>query len=254
MILPALSVGYRYSAVSMRMTRSTVLEVLREDYVRTARAKGVQESIVVMRHALRNALLPVITVVSLEFAFPHRRARRDGAGLQPERIGKAARDAVTHALHAHPSPRAGFSQRLSCSSLRRRHWSTSSSIRGSGTRDGAGALGGARFRRCRKAPLPRVDRTAAGRAVLGRVHPAAPAWDRGAVLIVVMLLTAALADRIAPYDPTAFNFADLLQGPSFSICSGPTVRDATSSRGSSTARGRGLLVGFTASFVGCTAG
>jgi peptide/nickel transport system permease protein len=69
MILPALSVGYRYSAVSMRMTRSTVLEVLREDYVRTARAKGVRESLVVLRHALRNALLPVITVVSLEFAF-----------------------------------------------------------------------------------------------------------------------------------------------------------------------------------------
>jgi len=69
MILPALSVGYRYSAVSMRMTRSSVLEVLREDYVRTARAKGVRESLVVARHALRNALLPVITVISLEFAF-----------------------------------------------------------------------------------------------------------------------------------------------------------------------------------------
>src|SRR5438552_1444037 len=69
MVLPALSVGYRYSAVSMRMTRSTVLDVLREDYVRTARAKGVRESVVVMRHALRNALLPVVTVISLEFAF-----------------------------------------------------------------------------------------------------------------------------------------------------------------------------------------
>jgi peptide/nickel transport system permease protein len=69
LILPAIAVGYRYSAVSMRMTRSTVLEVLREDYVRTARAKGVRESIVVMRHALRNALLPVVTVISLEFAF-----------------------------------------------------------------------------------------------------------------------------------------------------------------------------------------
>ena len=69
MILPAVSVGYRYSAVSMRMTRSTVLEVLREDYVRTARAKGLKESLVVVRHALRNALLPVVPVVSLEFAF-----------------------------------------------------------------------------------------------------------------------------------------------------------------------------------------
>src|SRR5438067_2544259 len=69
MVLPAVSVGYRYSAVSMRMTRSTLLDVLREDYVRTARAKGLRETLVVVRHALRNALLPVLTVVSLEFAF-----------------------------------------------------------------------------------------------------------------------------------------------------------------------------------------
>ena len=69
LVLPAISVGYRYSAVSMRMTRSTLLDVLREDYVRTARAKGLRDSLVVVRHALRNALLPVITVVSLEFAF-----------------------------------------------------------------------------------------------------------------------------------------------------------------------------------------
>lgn len=69
LILPALTVGYRYSAVATRMTRSTVLEVMRDDYVRTARAKGLRESIVVLRHALRNALLPVVTVISLEFAF-----------------------------------------------------------------------------------------------------------------------------------------------------------------------------------------
>jgi peptide/nickel transport system permease protein len=69
LILPAVAVGYRYSAVALRMTRSSVLEVLREDYVRTARAKGVRESLVVARHALRNSLLPVVTVISLEFAF-----------------------------------------------------------------------------------------------------------------------------------------------------------------------------------------
>jgi len=69
LVLPAVAVGYRYSAVALRMTRSSVLEVLREDYVRTARAKGVRESLVVMRHALRNSLLPVVTVISLEFAF-----------------------------------------------------------------------------------------------------------------------------------------------------------------------------------------
>jgi len=67
--LPALTVGYRYSAVSMRMTRSAMLEVLREDYIRTARAKGLLEKIIINRHALKNAMLPVSTVIGLEFAF-----------------------------------------------------------------------------------------------------------------------------------------------------------------------------------------
>jgi len=69
LIWPALAVGYRYSAMATRMTRSAVLEVLREDYVRTARAKGVWEPVVIARHALRNALLPVTAVIGLEFAF-----------------------------------------------------------------------------------------------------------------------------------------------------------------------------------------
>ncbi|HWO43331.1 MAG TPA: ABC transporter permease [Candidatus Eisenbacteria bacterium] len=69
LIWPALAVGYRYSAVATRMTRSTILEVLREDYIRTARAKGLAERAVLLRHALKNALLPVITVIGLEFAF-----------------------------------------------------------------------------------------------------------------------------------------------------------------------------------------
>lgn len=69
LIWPALAVGYRYSAVATRMTRSAVLEVLREDYIRTARAKGLWEKVILSRHALKNALLPVITVIGLEFAF-----------------------------------------------------------------------------------------------------------------------------------------------------------------------------------------
>jgi peptide/nickel transport system permease protein len=64
-----MAVGYRYSAVATRMMRSTILEVLQEDYIRTARAKGVFERLVVRRHAMRNAMLPVVTVVGLEFAF-----------------------------------------------------------------------------------------------------------------------------------------------------------------------------------------
>jgi peptide/nickel transport system permease protein len=69
LIWPAMAVGYRYCAVTARMIRSSLLEVFSEDYIRTARAKGVYERLVVSRHALRNALLPAITVIGLEFAF-----------------------------------------------------------------------------------------------------------------------------------------------------------------------------------------
>ena len=62
-LLPAAVLGFRLSAATMRMTRSTVLEVLREDYVRTARAKGLEGRIVVYKHALKNALIPVVTIV-----------------------------------------------------------------------------------------------------------------------------------------------------------------------------------------------
>ena len=69
LIWPAVATGYRYSAVATRMTRSAMLEVLHEDYVRTARAKGLIESVVINRHALKNALLPVVTIIAIEFAF-----------------------------------------------------------------------------------------------------------------------------------------------------------------------------------------
>ena len=68
-LLPAVTVGYRYAAVSMRMTRSAMLEVMQEDYIRTARAKGLIEKLIINRHALKNALLPVVTLIGIEFAF-----------------------------------------------------------------------------------------------------------------------------------------------------------------------------------------
>ncbi|MGE5510728.1 MAG: ABC transporter permease [Bacteroidota bacterium] len=68
-LLPAVTVGYRYAAVSMRMTRSAMLEVMQEDYIRTARAKGLIRRLIVNRHALKNALLPVVTLIGIEFAF-----------------------------------------------------------------------------------------------------------------------------------------------------------------------------------------
>ncbi len=96
LIWPALAVGYRYSAVSTRMTRSSVLEVLREDYVRTARAKGVAEWAVVVRHALRNSLLPVVTVISLEFAFLFGGLVVTEQVFNVNGLGKLLVDAVAH--------------------------------------------------------------------------------------------------------------------------------------------------------------
>ena len=65
-ILPALTLGFGLSAILTRMTRTSLLEVLNDDYIRTARAKGLSEPTVIMRHALRAALLPIITIVGLQ--------------------------------------------------------------------------------------------------------------------------------------------------------------------------------------------
>jgi peptide/nickel transport system permease protein len=67
--IPAAAVGFRSSALVMRLTRSSMLEVLRQDYIRTARAKGAPDQTVNYHHALRNAVLPVVTVIGLEAAF-----------------------------------------------------------------------------------------------------------------------------------------------------------------------------------------
>jgi peptide/nickel transport system permease protein len=69
LVIPAAAVGFRSSALIMRLTRSSMLEVLRQDYVRTARSKGLSESAVTFDHALRNAVLPVITTIGVETAF-----------------------------------------------------------------------------------------------------------------------------------------------------------------------------------------
>lgn len=66
-VLPAITVGTGQAALIMRTTRSTVLEVIRQDYIRTARAKGVREKIVIYKHALRNAMVPVLTIIGTQF-------------------------------------------------------------------------------------------------------------------------------------------------------------------------------------------
>jgi peptide/nickel transport system permease protein len=68
-IFPALALGTSFASSVMRMTRSSMLEVLGEDYIRTARSKGIREQAVIIRHALRNALIPVVTLVGVEFGY-----------------------------------------------------------------------------------------------------------------------------------------------------------------------------------------
>jgi len=69
LITPAIAVGFRASAIIMRLTRSSMLEVMRQDYVRTARSKGASENVINYKHALRNAILPVTTIIGIEAAF-----------------------------------------------------------------------------------------------------------------------------------------------------------------------------------------
>jgi peptide/nickel transport system permease protein len=78
------------------MTRSSVLEVLREDYIRTARAKGLWERLILSRHALKNAMLPVITVIGLEFAFLLGGLVVTEQVFNLNGLGKLFVDAVTH--------------------------------------------------------------------------------------------------------------------------------------------------------------
>jgi peptide/nickel transport system permease protein len=68
MLLPAAILGAGLSALTMRLIRTTMLEVMRQDYIRTAWAKGLTETLVVVRHALRNALIPVVTLLGIEVA------------------------------------------------------------------------------------------------------------------------------------------------------------------------------------------
>jgi len=68
-VLPAIVLGAASSAVIARMTRASMLEVLRQDYVRTARAKGVRDRRIIYQHALKNAMIPILTVFGLEFGY-----------------------------------------------------------------------------------------------------------------------------------------------------------------------------------------
>jgi len=67
LVLPAVTLGFALAAIIARMTRASMIEVLDQDYIRTARAKGLPERVVILKHALRNALIPIVTIVGLQF-------------------------------------------------------------------------------------------------------------------------------------------------------------------------------------------
>ena len=68
-VLPSIAIGFMQMAAIARTTRSSMLETIRQDYIRTARAKGLKESVITIRHALRNAMIPIVTTVGLQFGF-----------------------------------------------------------------------------------------------------------------------------------------------------------------------------------------
>jgi peptide/nickel transport system permease protein len=69
LVLPALALGITQASITARMTRSEVLEILGQDYIKTARAKGLKENTVIFKHALKNALIPIVTIIGVQFAF-----------------------------------------------------------------------------------------------------------------------------------------------------------------------------------------
>jgi peptide/nickel transport system permease protein len=84
-VLPGIRRGTSSSSILMRVTRSSMLEVLRQDYVRTARAKGLGEGVVVMSHSLRNALVPIVTIIGAYLVAPLLRLRHHRDRLQHQR-------------------------------------------------------------------------------------------------------------------------------------------------------------------------
>ncbi len=203
MIMPAFVLGNAIAAVLMRHTRSAMLQVLGADYVRTARAKGLDERAVVLKHALRNALVPVMTLGALEFGDAALRRGPDRAGLHHPRFrqahrrcglqsrlrGRAGRRAV-HRDRLHPAQSAGRHRVLPGQSAAARH------ERGR-HRSGVAA-------RCRTGPGD--ARCAAWRA--GAAPWSALAWS------LFFILLALFAPLVAPYDPLATDWRAVRKAPS----------------------------------------
>ncbi len=244
LIWPALAVGYRYSAVATRMMRSTLLEVLQEDYIRTARAKGVFERLVVMRHALSNAMLPVVTVIGLEFAFLIGGLVVTEQVFNLNGIGKLFVQAVS---------RSDFTMVQALVLLVAAFFIVVNFVI-----DLMYAWLDPRIRYRLMSAVPATLEITY--KVPRRRHPVLafvlqqPLGTAGLAIIVLMLVAAAFAKWVAPYDPLAVDYGGILAPPSWKHLLGTDNfgRDVFSRiiYGSQTA----LSVGFLSSLGGCTLG
>ena len=244
LIWPALAVGYRYSAVATRMMRSTLLEVLQEDYIRTARAKGVYERLVVVRHALSNAMLPVVTVIGLEFAFLIGGLVVTEQVFNLNGIGKLFVQAVS---------RSDFTMVQALVLLVAAFFIVVNFVI-----DLMYAWLDPRIRYRLMSAVPGTLEITY--KVPRRRHPVLafavqqPLGTAGLAIIVLMLVAAAFAKWVAPYDPLAVDYGGILAPPSWKHLLGTDNfgRDVFSRiiYGSQTA----LAVGFLSSLIGCTLG
>ena len=228
MIMPAFVLGNAIAAVLMRHTRSAMLQVLSADYVRTARAKGLAERVVVLKHALRNALIPIITLGALEFG-----TLLSGAVLTEQvftipGFGKLIVDAVFNRDYAVVQGVVLFTATayIAAEPARRhrlRRWST----RGCGM--SMSATSSARRTTTLAAAAPAGDR---GAHALAAPAPAARRRGRRSSVIVALRRARRRSRRwIAPYDPIATSWT---RGPQGAVAprtgSAPTRSAATCCR------------------------
>jgi ABC-type dipeptide/oligopeptide/nickel transport system permease subunit len=204
MIMPAFVLGNAIAAGMMRHTRSAMLQVLSADFVRTARAKGLPEIWVILRHALRNALIPVVTLVALDFG-----ALLSGAVLTEQvftipGFGKLIVDAgVQSRLRGRARRRALYSVCLHPAQSCRRH------------------------RLCRAEPAFALMATEILAGIATDEPVGEPPWVRavrrvvrrptamiGVAVAVLFILAAVAAPLLAPYDPLATNWAAVRKAPS----------------------------------------
>ena len=194
LVWPALVVGFRSAALSARMMRSALLEVLGDDYIRTARSKGLSERAIVRRHAVRNALLPVITVVGLESAVILGGLVVTEQVFNLNGLGKLLLEAVSMTgLHVDP--------RL-CHAL-------GVGLRGDEPpgRPVLRVVGSPN-------PVPLASGRASSRARVWRLVRAYPLGALGAVVLGVMVVAAVFAPWLAPYDPLGTNYSMVVRPPS----------------------------------------